>query len=58
MCDGIASPSSTFSAWAEFFTKRPLLPIGRADEDLTRVALIGRHLLEARVHGTFGQAVS
>jgi hypothetical protein len=58
MCDVVASVPSTFAAWAAFFGKKPILPISAADDNLTEVAPLARHLLDARRHPAFKDAVN
>jgi hypothetical protein len=58
MCDIVVSPPSTFSAWAAFLGNVPILPIGKADDDLRKVELLRRHLLDARSHWAFGRSVN
>lgn len=57
MCDVIAGPPSTFSAWASFFGRKPLLPIQSATDDLRSAELLPGHLLDAKDHPVLSRAV-
>ena len=58
LCDYIVSVPSTFSAWAAFFGRKPLLPIFSADDDLVQTPLLNENLLDAYRHPLFKSAVN
>jgi hypothetical protein len=57
MCDLIASPPSTFSAWAAFAGERPLLPLCDANQNPTAKSIMHNHLFDARLHPQFSESV-
>ena len=57
LCDFVITPPSTFSAAAAFIGDIPVLPVTRADQDLSTADMLHNALIEAAAHPEFSIAV-